>query len=119
MNLRRISVVALAATSSCCSETASPASATAGCNGDAGPSCHNLDLANTVKSGTSTLCSADAATERPVGTNPHIEIRYSRNCRAAWMRVPGLAAGTGLHLTVTWTSPHFTTPIDNLGHHTC
>lgn len=112
MNVRRTPVVALAALAAALVVlfgSATPALATAGCNGETGPSCHNLDPANTVKAGTSTLCSADAATERPVGTNPHIEIRYSRNCRAAWMRVQGLPAGTGLRLTVTWTNPRFGT----------
>jgi hypothetical protein len=109
MNVRKAAVVILAAALVVVFGTALPASATAACYGDGGASCHNLDPANTVKSGTSTLCSTDAATEHPVGTNPHIEIRYSRNCRAAWIRVQGLAAGTGLHLTVTWTNPRFGT----------
>lgn len=107
MNARKL-LVALAAALVVLFGWAAPASAYAGCNGEAGPSCHNLDPASTVKAGTSTLCTADAVTERPVGTgtSPHIDIRYSANCRAAWLRVQYVPAGVGLHLTVTWANPH-------------
>lgn len=86
--------------------SAAPASAaTASCYGEGSTtSCHGLDPANTVKSGTTTLCTTGAATEDPTtpsSARPYIDIRYSANCRSAWMRVIGVPQGVGLHLRVT------------------
>jgi len=81
--------------------------ATASCWGDGSlANCHGLDPANTVRTGTSTLCSADAVSEdptTPATARPYIDIRYSANCRAAWMRVIGVPQGVKLHLRVTGT----------------
>src|SRR5690348_12205049 len=52
-----------------------------------------------------------------IGTSPHIDVRYSANCRAAWLRVQivtvtASAAYAGLHTS-------FSTPRDDLGHFRC
>jgi hypothetical protein len=89
------------------SGSAIPASATASCYGEgSSANCHGLDPANTVRTGTTQLCSADAVSEDPTTPStarPYIDIRYSANCRAAWMRVIGVPQGVGLHLRVTGT----------------
>ena len=91
--------------------SAGPASATTFCEG---ASCHGLDPASTYSSNTKTLCSADAVSEDPTmpsTARPYIDIRYSADCQAAWMRVIGVPQGIGLHLRVTGTADG---PIDSL-----
>ncbi len=83
--------------------SAGPASAATFCDG---ASCHGLDPASTYSSVTKTLCAADAVTEDPTTPStarPYIDIRYSADCQAAWMRVIGVPQGVGLHLRVTGT----------------
>jgi hypothetical protein len=83
--------------------SAGPASAATFCEG---ASCHGLDPASTYSSSTHTLCAADAVTEDPTTPStarPYIDIRYSADCQAAWMRVIGVPQGAGLHLRVTGT----------------